>query len=338
MASVEELEKRIAALEHQIGSGPVEYYTSRYSGEEMDERLDAAGLLGGSAQQALANLGAGVRPGLGINLGFRINQRGQSRYTANGYTVDGWKAALTNLTSGSVEFKDPGVTITASGDSNGYLDIMQYLEEPLFGRTLTFSVLYEDGTFLTITGTAPSKAPSSNTTFANEMYDKGGIWLRMSSSGKVYMQIRTQAGCSTSPVYAKPEEGPDQTLAYQDEGGGWHLLPQPDADYGMQLMRCQRYFYQKHYLQYQTINLAYEDAAYAFVMIPLPVEMRKNPTMTQSAPILLGSAERVLNTVEVSGCLAKISLNYSALTKPKGAVYAYCNGQEGVTFTFSAEL
>ena len=241
--TLEELAARVEALERAQTATPVSYYTSRYSGEEMDERLDTVGVLGGSTQQALANLGAGVRPGLGINMDFSINQRGQSHYTANGYTVDGWKAQLTNLTSGSVEFKNPGVIISATGETGGYLDLVQYIEGALLGETLTFSVLYDDGTFFTITGTVPSEIPSSNTTFAFKGYEKGGIWLRLSSAGLVFAQIRVLAGYSTSPIYAKPEEGPDQTLAYKDESGVWRLLPQPDANYTTQLLRCQRYQY-----------------------------------------------------------------------------------------------
>ncbi|WP_294548387.1 hypothetical protein [uncultured Pseudoflavonifractor sp.] len=38
MATLEELEARIAALEQ--AQSPTEYYTSKYSGEEMDALLD----------------------------------------------------------------------------------------------------------------------------------------------------------------------------------------------------------------------------------------------------------------------------------------------------------
>ena len=40
MATLEELEKRIAALEQAQAQTPTEYYTSKYSGEELDALLD----------------------------------------------------------------------------------------------------------------------------------------------------------------------------------------------------------------------------------------------------------------------------------------------------------
>ena len=92
----------------------------------------------GIQQTALANLGAGVRPRLGINMDFTVNQRGQQSYTTGGYTLDGWKATFVRLTSGSVNFNDPGITMTAAGNSDGHLDIAQYFEENLLGKTMTF--------------------------------------------------------------------------------------------------------------------------------------------------------------------------------------------------------
>lgn len=40
MATLEELEERIKALEQAQEQTPTEYYTSKYSGEEMDALLD----------------------------------------------------------------------------------------------------------------------------------------------------------------------------------------------------------------------------------------------------------------------------------------------------------
>ena len=40
MATLEELEERVKALEQAQAQTPTEYYTSKYSGEEMDALLD----------------------------------------------------------------------------------------------------------------------------------------------------------------------------------------------------------------------------------------------------------------------------------------------------------
>lgn len=109
--------------------------------------------------------------------------------------------------------------------------------------------------------------------------------------------------------------------------------------FGDQLAACQRYYYRMHYGQYQTINMAYEDQAYAFIMLPLPVAMRiDNPVLTQSKPIALGTSEKILATAEAKGCMARLGVNYTAISNAQKAVYSYCADPEGVTFELSADL
>ena len=43
MATLDELELRLRALEQAQAAEPISYYTSIFSGEEMDQRLAAAG-------------------------------------------------------------------------------------------------------------------------------------------------------------------------------------------------------------------------------------------------------------------------------------------------------
>lgn len=231
--------------------------------------------------QALRALGAGVRPRLGINMDFRFNQRGQPAYTAVGHGLDGWRADFGGgLTSGSVDFNDPGVTITANGPSTAYLDIQQYFEDDFLGKTVTFSVLYDDGTFLTKTGQVPASAPSFGAvTVATAENTKSGVWIRLTSNGKVFVQIRAKGGYSVSPVSAKPEEGEGQTLAYQDSNGAWHRLPQPeDGDYAGQLLRCQQSLIPLNAEGAYCGSIAASGAAGRF-FIPTPIKMRANPVI-----------------------------------------------------------
>lgn len=87
------------------------YYTSKYSGEQIDEavRKILDGEMTGdyadrqlsnldTPQAALANLGAGVRPNLLINPFFQVNQRGQTSYTGITPTVDMWSSTSSGLT------------------------------------------------------------------------------------------------------------------------------------------------------------------------------------------------------------------------------------------------
>ena len=89
-------------------------------------------------QAALSALGAGVRPRLGINMDFQVNQRGQSSYTASSktYTVDGWYLSNTGMTCA---VGDGQVTIAPAGDK--YNALVQILEQNYAGGAFTFSAL-----------------------------------------------------------------------------------------------------------------------------------------------------------------------------------------------------
>ena len=101
------------------------YYTSKYSGEEIDEavRKILDGEMTGdyadrqlsnldTPQAALANLGAGVRPSLLVNGDFRaghvVNQRGQTSYATNGYTLDMWR-----MNGGTLAIDVDGISFTS---------------------------------------------------------------------------------------------------------------------------------------------------------------------------------------------------------------------------------
>ena len=50
MATLEELEARVAALEQAQEQAPAEYYTSKYSGEELDALLDKIAAMAGAGR------------------------------------------------------------------------------------------------------------------------------------------------------------------------------------------------------------------------------------------------------------------------------------------------
>lgn len=265
-----------------------------------------------------------VNPNLLDNwyFGNPVNQRGQMEYTGSGYTVDRWTAK-----EGVVSLSSSGLTL----QNSTWLD--QIIENLIENRIYTISLLTANGVLLAGTGLL------NKDSFISVRIDGGG-YIDISYHADVseyYVELaRADAAQPLSILAAKLELGSTQTLAHL-ENGNWVLNEIPD--YGEQLRKCQRYYYQVHYTQYQTINMAYEDTAYAFLMLPLPVEMRlKYPVMTQSTPILLGTSEKTLVSAEVSGCMARLGLNYDAMTNPSRSCYSYCPNVSGVTFTFSADL
>ena len=196
----------------------------------------------------------------------------------------------------------------------------------LDGMMLTASILYVNGTLHTGTDVY------TKTGDAHNFIGDGNIQLNNQADGNILLYAQ-----SADQIKAvKLEPGSQQTLAHQ-ENGVWALNEIPD--YGEQLRRCQRYYYRVHYAQYQTINMAYEDSAYAFTMLPLPVAMRiDNPVLTQSKPIALGSSEKIMTSAEAEGCTARLGVNYATVSNPTKAAYSYCADPEGVTFTLSADL
>ena len=236
------------------------YYTSKYSGEEIDEavRKILDGEMTGdyadrqlsnldTPQGALANLGAGVRPNIGDNCCFigggtagklPVNQRGaiSGSTSADSYFIDRWQlqADLGNI---SYELDTDGLSFTTSKGNQGIKQILGTALET--GKTYTSSVLTADGELLT-------KTFAYGSVDIVDSYEDGGVWsfaIVKANDLFAWYPLIEYAGVNTvKPAYVKLEEGSTQTLAYQDDTGAWQLLPQPESDYATQLAKCQRYY------------------------------------------------------------------------------------------------
>ncbi len=172
-----------------------------------------------------------------------IHQRGQTSYTATGYTIDRWRIANGALTT------DPSSKTLRLENIDGDISrncFFQLLESPwLFaGKTLTFSVLCRDlhGT-LTATAyanagdTAPFGAPISRDGLASVTFTM--------ENDIVPTQFRVHwllsPGGSCVPVAAKLELGKAQTLAHQDAAGDW-VLNDPPPSRALELTKCRRHY------------------------------------------------------------------------------------------------
>ena len=133
------LEERVAALERKLlareaAEEPTEYYTSKYSGEEIDA------LLGSSTRRNLLDnwyfVGGGSQQGGGS---FPVNQRGKTSYsTSYGSIFDCWKCGK------------PGSVITLAHDYltlNNVGDLFQITQNVDQGEVVTASILATDGLF-----------------------------------------------------------------------------------------------------------------------------------------------------------------------------------------------
>lgn len=254
MATLDELELRLRALEQAQAAEPTSYYTSIFSGEEMDQRLAAAGVLGTAStpQEALAALGAGVRPNLldnayfvggGTGWGvFPVNQRGQTSYANSSgtpvQTIDRWY-----IRDGSeIRLLDTGVNVSLQSGGR----FAQVIDRDLVaGEVYTVSFLIgsiESGGPINVyvqENGGDYLSPINSLISQNGLFSQTFVCPKTES----YLIIFTNSSQSTLAfelTAVKIELGDTQTIAYQKADGKWAMLPQ-NLDYGQELAKCQAY-------------------------------------------------------------------------------------------------
>lgn len=251
MATLDELELRLRALEQAQAAEPTSYYTSIFSGEEMDQRLTAAGVLGAAStpQEALAALGAGVRPNLldnayfvggGTGWGiFPVNQTGKTSYGA-GYAFDRW-----NINGGTCTLKPSGVSWTAGFVLYQVMDGLNLAD----GKARTVSYVDENNRGFSGTLTAEYTAIGDY----SFTYDTGASFYML--------------GHADAPAIAwvKLEEGENQTLYAENGDGTVTVLPQ-GLDYGQELAKCQAYL--KPLVGFYTGGTSASSATQVYFFVP----------------------------------------------------------------------
>lgn len=260
-------------------------------------------------------------------LGNPVNQRGQTSYTGARYGIDRWYANLNSV----VSVMDGAVKINSSSGASFFY---QHVAEgkDIIGHMCTYSMLLSNNEVLTGSVVAPADIGKVTAVKKGDVE----LYLEHSANYPLTAVVAVPENANLSVVAVGLEPGSQQTL-FHKEYGDWVLNEIPK--FGDQLAECQRYYYRAHYTQYQTINMAYEDTAYSFIMLPLPVAMRiNNPVLTQSKPIILGTSEKIMTAAEANGCMARLGVNYTAISNAQKAVYSYCADPEGVTFELSADL
>lgn len=319
---------------------PTEYYTSRYSGEEIDKGIDGALQLGGAStpQGAIAALGAGVRPNLLINPFFKVNQRGQTTYPGDVYGVDMWRATGTQST---LTVDEDGVTLSVSAEDPSRRLLEQKFEDGTIrdGLDYTLSVLLQNGELYSGTGQFPTASGAYTDVFT--IPGIGGGRLNVGNNGVKTIYFIAERGISLSVCAAKLEEGVNQTLAYQDDSGAWQLLEQPDP---LELLKCQRY------CLVVAPNTSYGPAgsgmaqteSSARVVIPIPASLRINPSITFSGQwqLLANGLSQNVTNMSVAGSSSnaiQIDTASSGLVVGQGVVMR-AKGDLTAKIIFSADL
>lgn len=280
MATLDELELRLRALEQAQAAEPISYYTSIFSGEEMDQRLAAAGVLGAAStpQEALAALGAAVQEneldnayfvGGGTGWGsFPVNQRGKTQYAELATMFDRWKYIFGN--NGVVTLTENGVSIIGG---EPYSVIRQTLKRGLpVGTPYTLSILNFDGTFSTGKITVPARDEYSSNVIIPGLLSSSARLL-----GPDTLELVIWPGETVNELeFIKLEPGNTQTAAYQKSDGTWAMLPQ-NLSYQQELAKCQAYL--QIFGQYDGFICTETNSAYSDFMLPLSVPFRTQPVV-----------------------------------------------------------
>lgn len=229
------LEERVAALERKLlareaAEEPTEYYTSKYSGEEIDA------LLGSSTRRNLLDnwyfVGGGSQQGGGQ---FPINQRAITSVNASNNLIDRWR--IYRYVSGSATLTPNGINLSGDFDFGESIESARLPNIP--NLPVTISALFSDGSFVSTTSILSNNGDSEFITVpisSNASLDYTRNW----QSDIDLFAFSLKSNASIIPIAAKLELGSSQTLAYKDEGGNWQLFETPD--YAEELAKCQRYF------------------------------------------------------------------------------------------------
>ncbi len=238
--------------------------------------------------------------------GNPVNQRWQTEYTGNAYTIDRWY-----IYAGRLDIvRDSHIKITRNNMTD-YFDLRQYLEGFNKDLVYTFSIL-SDGKLYSITGTFTSN-PVTKTPF-------GEIQISWSGGEANIVVIRPLTTDPVNITAAKLELGHIQTLAHQ-ENGVWVLNEIPN--YALELVKCQRYQFDiigNFIGPFNDIAIGTTNNGIAEFIISLPTSMRARPSLNcdfskiQIANVEANSYSYATNGEVMFASNAEVCIHFSCTT------------------------
>lgn len=201
-----------------------------------------------------------------------INQRGQEAYNTNGYCIDRWILWDANTT---LEITGNGLHVYRNSHTGGAPITHKFEQNSLAPGVYTLSVLstngverlnyYIEGVGDIFNDSDTDKELATHTFTIPETVKDKNHWV--STEGKYGSILRA----------AKLEPGSVQTLAHKDANGNW-VLNDPPPDYGLELLKCQRYL--KKICFSELISARFGDTVMASLSLQSP--MRETPTILDS--------------------------------------------------------
>ncbi len=177
---------------------------------------------------------------------FPINQRGNTEYTGNTYTIDRWRSTNGR---GVVKVNKDSMSLFTNGAGSSYF-LQKSNDLQVAGKTVTFSALLRGTANGAIGINQADEAGSNAVDVGNVQFSPiGQEWSLYSVTVKtkselpqiqVYIYNRNNpVDGEVSILAAKLELGSVQTLAHK-EGDTW-VLNDPPPNYQQELAKCQRY-------------------------------------------------------------------------------------------------
>ncbi len=245
---------------------------------------------------------------------FTVNQRNASIVPVGQYGADRWK-----VVSGNVVFGPAGVDITRTSDVWVMAQILpQGLISALTGSTVTVSALDSDNNLYALTVLSAFTAEHSVTS--------GEVNLWLASNGILYVGTPNSAAIKA----VKLELGNVSTLAYDTA-----------PDYGLELLKCQRY-----YLEIKPLsNFAYAGYAYAgssealYLAIVTPVVMRTLPTISMTGQWITHMGQ-VISQINLDNYISSAGIQVSCKSSGlvPGSVYRVVGAGSDAKLSLSADL
>ena len=243
-----------------------------------------------------------------------VNQRGQTEYTGNRYTIDRWHSQ-----GGQVQVKSTNTMVIFPTDRDGVESFHQFVPKSQIpaGR-YTISILTKEGALFTTTFLYnPDDAITDIQLDCNNRGFILSFYTQKAYEAVNFRLFNNSLIANVELIAAKLELGSTQTLAHK-ENGVWVLNEIPD--FGEQLRRCQRYCVDV--TPSLTFNSMYGGTLFSTgcdFLVPIPVTLRESG----SAPVVIcNPSEWQVAVVAANAYFTPTSISVSQTAS--GAVVLRC--------------
>ena len=288
--------------------------------QKIDDAVEA---LGGAKtpQEALANLGAGVRPNLGDNCDFTdpINQKGVTSWSVpsgDSLIFERWKI---QATEGSVEadLESGGLKLSMTATNQGIRQ--EFVKGYLLPRKVYTSSVIIDGKLYSAE-LVPEEDTDTVVQYPGTEFSCAVTFFGGQCQWYPYIDYRSTPRTVTI-ARCKLENDLGQTLGYMN-ADSVKILSQPDEKTAYRLAECQRYLYSPYYGAFPTAPIGtvfVSNQTTGFVVVKTPVLMRTKPVFSGDPSKLWivksngGGAQRpsALSVMGMSGCGVFLSVTAS---------------------------